>query len=241
MTEVPEAVAAARALRADIEEKFPNIDVHLTGTSMLNNAFSESVRNDLGSLVPAMFLVVLVATMIAIRSPSATASTLVIIILSTIIAMGFAGYTGVKLTGPSPMAPVIILTLAIADSIHILISMRSAMSDGLEKRAAIIEATRINFLPVAVTSVTTMIGFLALNLSDSPPFRDLGTITAVGIFAAWFLSVTLLPALLSLSPIRVARARRRKERRFHARFCECCYRQIAPLPDRFWGRGGCAD
>ena len=204
LTEVPEAVAAARALRADVEEKFPHVDVHLTGTSMLNNAFSEAVMNDLGSLVPAMFVVVLLATMLAVRSASATASTLVIIILSTAVAMGFAGYTGIKLTGPSPMAPVIILTLAIADSIHILISMRTAMREGLEKRAAIIEAIRINFLPVAVTSITTMIGFLALNLSDSPPFRDLGTITAVGIFAAWIFSITVLPALLSLAPIKVA-------------------------------------
>ncbi|GJL94279.1 MAG: RND transporter [Hyphococcus sp.] len=212
LTEVPEAVAAARALRADVEERFPNVDVHLTGTSMLNNAFSEAVQNDLASLVPAMFIVVLLATVIAVRSVSATAATLIIIILSSTIAMGFAGYTGVKLTGPSPMAPVIILTLAIADSIHILISMRGAMREGLEKRAAIIEATRINFLPVAVTSVTTMIGFLALNLSDSPPFRDLGTITAVGIFAAWFLSVTLLPALLSLAPIRVPQRAANSER-----------------------------
>jgi uncharacterized protein len=203
LTEVPEAVAVARATRDRIEEQFPNLDVYLTGTSMLNNAFAEAVSNDLVTLVPLMFLVVLVLTAITIRSVSATAATLIIILLSTMIAMGFAGFIGIKLAGPSPSAPVIILTLAIADSIHVLISMRAAMRDGLQKHAAIVEAMRINFLPVGVTSITTVVGFLSLRFSDSPPFQDLGTITAVGILAAWFLSITLLPALLSLAPIRV--------------------------------------
>ncbi len=203
LTEVPEAVAAARAIRDRVEEKFPNIDVHLTGTTMLNNAFAEAVNADLKSLVPIMFVVVLIMTAVTVRSLSATASTLVIIALSSIVAMGIAGFIGIKLAGPSPSAPIIILTLAIADSIHILISMRSAMREGIGKNDAIVEAIRINFLPVTVTSITTVVGFLALRFSDSPPFQDLGTITAIGILAAWILSITLLPALLSLAPIRV--------------------------------------
>ena len=203
LSEVPEAVAYARQLEADLVEKFPHLDVYLTGTSMLNNAFSEASINDFGFLVPMMFLIILITTALAIRSVSATAATLLIIILSSTVAMGFAGFIGVKLAGPSPSAPIIILTLAIADSIHILISMRSAMRDGLEKIAAIVEAIRINFLPVGVTSITTIVGFLSLRFSDSPPFQDLGTITAVGILAAFVFSVTLLPALLSLAPIRV--------------------------------------
>ncbi len=205
LTEVPESVAAARAIRDDVLEKFPHLEIHLSGTSMLSNAFSEAVNSDLSTLVPLMFVVVLLMTAITVRSVSATAATLVLIILSTMVAMGFAGFIGIKLAGPSPSAPIIILTLAIADSIHILISMRSAMREGLAKNDAIVEAIRINFLPVAVTSITTMVGFLSLRFSDSPPFQDLGTITAVGILTAWVLSITILPALLSLAPIRVSR------------------------------------
>lgn len=212
LAEVPEAVAVARQFRDEIEREFPHLDVHLTGTSALNNAFAEASLDDFTLLVPLMFVVIIVTAAIALRSASATAATIVIIILSCVAAMGFAGMIGVQLAGPSPSAPIIILTLAIADSIHILISMRKAMRDGLEKRAAIIEAVRINFLPVAVTSITTMVGFLSLRFSDSPPFQDLGAITAAGIFAAWILSVTMLPALLSLMPIRV-RPRAADERR----------------------------
>ena len=114
---------------------------------------------------------------------------------------------GIKLTPISGSAPIIILTLAVADSIHILIALRSAMRAGMAKSEELVEAVRLNFLPVGVTSVTTIIGFLALNFSDSPPFWHLGNITAVGIAAAWLFSITLLPALISLLPYRTKQTR----------------------------------
>ncbi len=204
LTEVPEAVAYARALRDRIEADHPNIDIHLTGVSMLNNAFTEAGLNDAATLIPLMFLVVLVLTAISLRSISATLAVFVVIVLSIITAMGVAGFIGIKLTPPSVSATVIILTLAVADSIHILMTMRSSMRGGMPKREALVEAVRVNFLAVAITSLTTAIGFLALNFSDSPPFRDLGNISAAGIFSAWFFSITILVALISIVPFKPA-------------------------------------
>ena len=202
LMEVPKAVGFARDLRAQIEAAFPDINVSLTGVSMLNNAFAETGTADLGSLVPMMFAVILLLTYLIIRSASATFATFAVILFSSMIGMGWAGYMGIKLTPISGSAPIIILTLAIADSIHILISLRTAMREGMAKEEALVEAVRLNFLPVTITSLTTIIGFLALNFSDSPPFWHLGNITAVGILAAWALSLTLLPALIRILPFK---------------------------------------
>jgi len=201
--EVPEAVEHARALQQDIETKYPELTIHLTGVSMLNNAFAETGMSDAGTLMPLMFLVIFVLTWLIIRSLTATLSTLLVIGLSTMVAMGVAGFFGVKLTPIAMSAPIVILTLAVADSIHILMSLKSLMREGMAKTDALVEAVRINFLPVAITSLTTIVGFLSLNFSDSPPYWHLGNITAVGIFAAWIFSITVLPAALSLLPYRV--------------------------------------
>ena len=107
-------------------------------------------------------------------------------------------------------APIVILTLAVADSIHILMSLRSLLREGMDKSKALVEAVRVNFLPVSITSLTTIVGFLALNFSDSPPYWHLGNITAVGIGAAWLYSLTLLPALLMVLPYRVRRTSRQQ-------------------------------
>ncbi|MGF1461788.1 MAG: RND family transporter [Maricaulaceae bacterium] len=203
LTEVPEVMAVMRDLRDQIEAAHPDIAVHLGGLSALNNAFAESGQNDVITLIPAMYLILLAALVVVTRSITGTVATLFVILFSTVIAMGVGGWFGVGLTPISASAPTIILTLAIADSVHILVSVRSAMREGKDKRTALIEAMRINFLAVSITSITTIIGFLALNFSDSPPFWHLGNITAVGIAAAWVLSVTLLPAVVSLLPMRV--------------------------------------
>ncbi len=201
--EVPETASAARALRDQVREAHPNLNIYMSGSSMLNTAFSEAVLNDLQTLVPGMFVLIFVAVGIAVRSFSMTFAVSMVVALSTIAAMGWAGFVGIELAGPSPSATVIIMTLAVADSIHILMSVRAAMRRGNDKHAAIVDAVRVNLLPVTITSLTTAIGFLALNFSDSPPFRDLGNITAVGIVVAWVLSLTLLPALISILPFRV--------------------------------------
>jgi predicted RND superfamily exporter protein len=206
LMEVPEAVGFARDVKAQIEADFPDVQIHLTGVSMLNNAFAETGMTDAGTLMPLMFVVIFALTWLIIRSFTATISTLVVIMLSTIVGMGAAGFAGVKLTPIAMSAPVVILTLAVADSIHILLSLRGLMREGLGKTEALVEAVRINFLPVSITSLTTIVGFLSLNFSDSPPYWHLGNITAVGIAAAWLYSITLLPALISVLPYRTKQA-----------------------------------
>lgn len=203
LSEVPEAVAAARALRTEILQSHPQFKIYLSGASMLNNAFGEAIRTDFSSLIPLMIGVIILSTIIAVRSVSATFATLGVVILSTMVAMGWAGFVGIKLAGPSPSAIIVILTLAVADAIHILMTMRVSMRAGMAKREAIVESIRVNFLAVSITSLTTIVGFMALNFSDAPPFRDLGNISAVGILSAWVLSLTFLPAVLAIVPVRV--------------------------------------
>ncbi len=202
LVEVPTAAAHARSIVAGIEEDYPDINIVLSGVSMMNNSFAESGIKDMQTLTPIMYAVLLIITFLSLRSISATIATLVVIILSTLVALGAGGMMRVLLTPVSLTAPTIVLTLAIADSIHILISMRELLSRGMEKNKALVEAIRINFLAVSITSITTIVGFLALNFSDSPPFHHLGNMTAAGIAAAWALSLFLLPAFVSLLPMK---------------------------------------
>lgn len=202
LEEVPASAAAARDLQDRIEAAYPNLEVYLTGVSMLNNSFAESGMKDFTTLIPLMFLVILIVTGLALRSFWGTVATLGVIMAATMVGMGAAGWAGIKLTPITGSAPIVILTLAVADSIHFLISARTAMQDGMDKRAALKESMRINFLAISITSLTTIVGFLALNSSDAPPFWHLGNISAVGIAAAWLFSITLLPALVSLLPFK---------------------------------------
>jgi uncharacterized protein len=197
------AASSSQELADKFEAKFPGYEVYLTGIVMLNNAFATSSMGDMQSIVPMMYLGILITMILLLRSFTGTMVTLVVIILSSAAGMGFMGYIGFPLTPPVAIAPTIITTLAVADSIHVLVTMLHQMRKGQTKREAIIESMRMNFQPVLLTSLTTAIGFLSLNWSDAPPFRALGNIVAVGVGAAWIYSITLLPALMSILPVRV--------------------------------------
>ncbi|MFW5443817.1 MAG: efflux RND transporter permease subunit [Methylococcaceae bacterium] len=202
-TEVTDVAASARMLAAEIEAQYPTIKVHLTGMAMLSNAFNEAAMNDNKLLVPIMYGIVIVILWLSFRSITATLSVVVLIVFSVVSSLGISGWLGWALTPTSAIAPTIILTMAVADCVHLLVTQLHNMRIGHEKKQAIQESLKINFQPIFLTSLTTAIGFLSMNFSDAPPFRDLGNMVAMGVMFAWLFSITFLPAVMTILPAKV--------------------------------------
>ncbi len=203
LEEVPHLADFARKLVDDFRKKYPDIDIYLAGGVMMDNAFGEAGLKDMTTLIPLMFFTLIVIIGLALRSVTGTFSTLIIILISMATGMGLAGWLHIVITAASAAAPTIILTLAVADSVHILVTIYQQLRQGKSKHEAIAESLRINLQPVLLTSVTTAIGFLTMNFSDAPPFRDLGNIVAMGVMGAFVYSVLFLPSLIAVLPVRV--------------------------------------
>ena len=200
-TEIPEVTNFTRQMVDSFKENHPQMAVYTTGLVPLNTAFFEASQSDL-ALIGIMLIIVVLVTLILTRNGFATFSTLLVVLFSIISAVGFVGITGIKLTPPSAVFPTMIMTLAVADSIHILVTMlQKVRKEGLDKKAAIVESMRLNFMPVFITSLTTVIGFLTMNFGDVPPFWHLGNITAFGMTMAFIYSTTALPALMAIFPM----------------------------------------
>jgi len=197
------AVAKARSLAKEIEQRHPGLQVRLTGNAMLNIAFEEAAMQDMGTLTPLMYLVVLLVAGVFLRSGSGVFITLFVIALATAFGLGAAGYLGIPLTSPSAASLTVIMTLAVSEPVHVITAVYAAMRRGLSKSDAIIEALEANFAPLCITNVTTAIGFLSMNASDVQPFADLGNITTWGVLATFVLSVVTVPSLIALLPLRV--------------------------------------
>ncbi len=229
--EVPEVARHVRQMVRDFRDRHPDIDLSVSGVVMMNNAFPEASQRDMKTLVPLAFAAIVVGMLVFLRTVSGTVTTVLVILFSILMAMGSAGWLGIKLTPPSASAPTMILTLAVADSIHFLTSMLFLMRQGHSKTDAIVESMRLNFHPIFLTSLTTVVGFLSMNFSDAPPFRDLGNITAMGVAYAFVLSVTFLPACIAILPVRVRPAKSRSSHAMEA-LAEFVIRRRMPL---FWG------
>jgi len=211
MAETPEVATSVRAIQTKFLAEHPDVEVYLSGMIMMNTSFGEASISDGSTLIPLMFLVVIVTIGLLLRTITGTISTVLVIIMSIVTTMGLAGWLGFYLTGPSSSAPTMIMTLAVADCIHILTSMFYEMRQGADKRTAIARSIKINLQPIFLTSITTAIGFLSMNFSDSPPFRDLGNLVAIGVMLAFVFSITIFPALLTVLPVRVKKQSEHKK------------------------------
>lgn len=204
--EIGQVMHATRALAAELEREYPDLKVYLSGTLTISHAFFEVTVRDLQTLIPLMFGVLIVVLGLTMRSALGAAAAFGIVGASAITAFGIGGWLGMTLTPPAAAAAPLIMTLAIADCIHLFATYMNQLACGRDRRGAMVESIVSNFGAVTLTSVTTAIGFATMNLADSPPFHDLGNLVVLGVLAAYVLSITLFSATVTVLPI-PARAR----------------------------------
>ena len=190
------------ALLDEARTSHPGTAYYLTGDVVMNRAFAEATKDDLETMAPIVFLMIVVTAAVLLRSVLGTLALVVVLVFVINTTVGFAGWIGTVFNPANSGVPIIVMTVAVAHSVHIVSAALAGMSRGLDRNEAIAESLRGNAWPVFLTSATTAIGFLSLNASDSPPFRVLGNLVAFGVLCAFVYSMTLLPALLSILPLR---------------------------------------
>ncbi|NOZ43094.1 MAG: MMPL family transporter, partial [Alphaproteobacteria bacterium] len=208
-----------RAMVRKAKADNPDVYIGLSGNVMMSVTFAEAAQHDMKTLFPLMYGLLALTIFLFIRSFLGMISAMTIVFLSVAAAIGVDGYIGWGLNGVSVNSFVVILTVSVADGIHLLITYFGEMHKGMNRKQATIESLRINMQPVFLTSLTTVIGFLSLNFNDSPPFREFGNINAFGVIAAWVLSITLLPALMVILPMK-PRGHREYKGSFLSRYVE---------------------
>ena len=204
---VVRAASAARALVAQARTTYPDLEFRLTGGVMLDAAFSDSAESDIKLLTPIMLAVSIGLIGYFLGSVWATLVTTIVIGGSIVCALGWAGYLGISLSPSSLGAPTILMTMAVADSVHFLTGYYARLETTGDRIEAMVHSLVSHVPAVFFTSAATIVSFLTLNFSDAPPFRDLGNITAMGVAAAFMLSLTLLPAVITFVPVSHAQRR----------------------------------
>ncbi|MDE0460037.1 MAG: MMPL family transporter [Chromatiales bacterium] len=183
-------------------EQHPGIGYHLTGELVLNRAMRDAIDEEMAVLAPIALGTMLLVAIILLRSIWGTVAIVLMLVAVVLSALGFTGWTGMKLFGESGAALFVLMAVTVAHSVHVIEGMFAGLRQGMDRKQAAIHSLEINAWPVFLTSLTTAIGFLSLNFADMPPFRVMGNMVAFGALCAFVYSVTLLPAFLSIVPMR---------------------------------------
>lgn len=204
-------INAAHALQNEIAAEYPNLDIYLSGSIMANTSVAIAIINDLLRLLPICSTFIFLLLLWLLRSLSGTLLTMSIIPLSIFSTFGLASWLGIPITPVSGTIPTILAVIAVADSVHFLTSYYHSLHQGHPRQIAVMDALRMNAIPMLLTSITTAIGLLCLNFSDSPPYRYLGNTVALGAMLAFLFTITLLPSLLLWLPDKMVGIKEGKE------------------------------
>lgn len=200
---------------ADIAKNYPELNSHMLGVPVLNYNFNASSTKDALSLLPAMYGMILIALGLFLRSIGSVFGCLIIIAFATVGSMGWAGWVGYTLNSMTVISPIIILTIAVCDCVHLIVVYLRYLSLNNNPLLAMGESLKANIEPIVLTSITTAVGFLTLNFSGSPYFRDFGNLSAFGVMFAMLLTLTLMPTL-TLLLVRHSHLKNKASHRFEA-------------------------
>ncbi|HAK44541.1 MAG TPA: hypothetical protein DCO79_01285, partial [Spirochaeta sp.] len=178
------------------------LDVTITGTSPFSAETELFLTTGFPKLLVFVLITILLSYYIGFRSKRAVFLPVTLIISGTVFALGIMSLAGYQLTMVSIISPPLILTLGSSYSIHVMNAYFSASgASSRDKKDTIINSVYGVSNTILLASATTLIGLMSLMFATIPQAREFAVSTALGVFFCAVLSVTLLPAFLSLQPV----------------------------------------
>lgn len=189
-------------LRDSLREKYPDVTIYIIGRILFELDSYNAQIKDARNLAPLVIAVVLLLLWFCLRSIILAITITLVSVGALLMTVGTVGWAQIPFNQISNMGPLVVITIAMADGIHIVSVYLQNLHAGMPKLEAMRDSLRVNIQPITLATVTTGMGFLSLNYCTSPGIYGFGNVVAVGVVWAFLISLTLLPGLILLIPIK---------------------------------------
>lgn len=173
-------------------------EVYITGLPVAEDTFGVEMFKQMAISAPAAGALIFAIMLFFFRSVPLVIAPMLVAMATVILTMGTMVGLGFSIHIMSSMIPIFLMPIAVVDSVHILSEFNDHYRPGMNKHKVISQVVTDLFRPMLFTSVTSIVGFASLNTADIPPVRIFGSFVAIGIGVAFLLSITLVPAYISL-------------------------------------------
>ena len=192
------------ALKRIFEEN-PGIDKHyIAGFPIVTATLRTVIDQDTQRFFPFVALLAVFFLWLTFRRPSGIAVPMLVVGFSILFTLAIMVVFEVPLNTITSALPVFLISIGVADGIHMFSEYRENRIEGLPREKAVCLMLDKLALPVTMTSITTAVGFLSLTVSDIVPIFTFGIFVAVGTLLAMLLSLIFIPALLMVLPEKVS-------------------------------------
>ncbi len=187
---------ASLRLRDTLEQAHPEVSVHVSSEALFEQSTRQAMVRDLTRLLPVVMALCALLVCYCFRSVVLGLSILAVAGLTVALTTGTLGWLGIAFNTVSIMAPLVVVIIAVADSVHIVSVHRQRLEQGASASEAMAGSLALNLRPVTLATLTTGVGFASLNLVSAPALSEFGSIVTLGTGYAWLVTMTILPGLI---------------------------------------------
>ncbi|MBD3380050.1 MAG: MMPL family transporter [Candidatus Omnitrophica bacterium] len=174
-------------------------DYYITGLPVAEDTFGFEMFKQMAISAPLAMLIIFLLMLAFFKNPRLVMSPLFLAGITVIVTMGTLIGLGFTVHIMSSMIPIFLMPIAVLDSVHILSEFYEKYRQAGDRKKAVLDTIDDLFMPMLFTSLTTTAGFFSLAFAEIPPVQVFGVFVAFGVMLAWLLTMTFIPAAVSLT------------------------------------------
>lgn len=171
---------------------------YITGLPVAEDTFGFEMFKQMAISAPLAMLIIFILMLAFFKNVKLVLAPLILAGITVLITMGALIGAGFTVHIMSSMIPIFLMPIAVLDSVHILSEFFEKYQKVGDRKKAILETMDDLFMPMLFTSLTTTAGFFSLAFAEIPPVQVFGVFVAIGVMAAWILTMTFIPASIAL-------------------------------------------
>ncbi|HET9279704.1 MAG TPA: MMPL family transporter, partial [Flavitalea sp.] len=177
------------------------IEMHYSGLPLIRTSMATRIEGEMRWFLAGSILLSAIILLLFFRSFSATLLSLAVVIIGVVWSLGTMHLLGYSITLLNALIPPLVVVIGIPNCIYFLNKYHTSYNDTGEKHAALIEMIRKMGIVTLFCNIAAAIGFAVFALTRSAILKEFGVVAGINIMALFFISIVLIPVVLSLLPI----------------------------------------
>ncbi len=176
--------------------------IALSGSPAVTAELKKAMKRDFPRFMLATIIFIAFLLYGMFRRPSGVFFPMAVVLLALLSTIGLLALTHTPIKMPTMILPSFLLAVGVGDAVHIMAIFYRKMHDGVNKEEAIVYAVGHSGLAIFLTSLTTAAGLLSFLGATIAPVAELGMFAAIGVLLAFVYTVTMIPALVAIFPVK---------------------------------------
>ena len=196
------AVEAVEKIAAKYNGK--NFEVHITGSAAVTHFIKDTMMKDVRKFIGLAVLTIGLVLFLMFRRFTGVILPLFVTVLSLLVTVSLMALSEKAVKLPTQILPSFILAVSVGYSVHIISLFYKKFNETLNKKEAVVYSVGHSGLAIVLTAITTAGGLFSFSTAEIAPVADLGIFAGFGVFISMIITFLLLPALISVFPIKAA-------------------------------------